>query len=363
MFILIAQCNFFGLKLYERINIKIMKKRRLFLSVCLAAVGLSNMAYAEEISSLPIYFNDSLIEFKNPPIMEAGCTIVPIRELSEKAGFTVLWDEVEKSVDAYNNKTRVLMYIDNNNIKVLNSDGVTEDITSILPPKLVNSVTYIPLRTVSEAFGAEVEWNSQNNAIYIYMKDLLQDAAVKQETAHAFYSQYDPTYVELYSAAPYNWTAGRNGYCYVTSYAMLLTNLTGTAVTPKDVADINYQAGGNPTMCYHGSIVGKYGKRLVSALDTGSIYYKSYDSSRGLTYIDNSSSENVIAALKEALDRNPEGVMVRDTSMPHTMVAVGYEGDTVYFNDPALSEGRVSWDKTCLKKRDITTIEAIIAID
>lgn len=358
-----------------------MKKRVIFLSLCLATVA-SSTAYAQKVSESPIYFNDSLMEFNNSPMIENGCTIVPIRELSEKAGFKVLWDAVEKSVNAYNEQIQVTMYIGDSNITVLNDSGEMIEVTSILPPDIINSVTYVPLRTVSEAFGAEVLWDSQNNSIYIYMKDMLNAIAEtakdntqylveydkqKQEAAqnatHTFYSQYDPEYIALYSEAPYNWTGGRNGYCYVTSYAMLLSDLTGTQIAPKDVADINYQAGGNPTMCYHSSIIGKYGKKFVPALGTDSTYYKSYDSSRGFTYIDNSSSESVIAALKEALDRNPKGVMVRDTSMPHTMVAIGYEGDNIYFNDPALLEGKVTWDKTCLKKRDMTTIEAIIAIE
>lgn len=363
---------------------RIMKKRTIFLPICLAAAMLPNMVYAEKISETPIYFNDTLMEFKNPPMVEDGCTIVPIRELSEKAGFKVLWDRGEKSIDAYNEKTQVTMYIGDKKIRVLSCDGEDRDVESILPPEIKNSVTYVPLRTVAEAFGAEVIWDSSSNNVYIYMKDILsaveetaknntQLAAdysekLKEEQAAAqagntFYSQYDPTYIELYGEAPYNWTAGRNGYCYVVSYAMLLSDITGTAVTPKDVADINYNACGNPTMCYHGSIVGNYGRKLAQALDSGSAYFKSYDAGRGLTYIDNSSEESVVAAIKEALQKHPEGVMVRDTSMPHTMVATKCEGDTIYFNDPALLEGNVTWEQTCLKKRDITTIAALAAID
>ena len=359
-----------------------MKKSTVFLPICIAGMLFSGGAYAEKISATPIYFNNNLIEFKNPPMSENGCTIVPVRELSEIAGFKVIWDQEQRSVNAYNDSVKVSMYIGDNNIRVLDNEGEDKDIESILPPEIINSVTYVPLRTVTEAFGAEVLWDAQTNNIYIYMEDMLDaiENAAKEniktvmqyaaeekdeetDKKNTFYSQYDPEYIELYAAAPYNWTAGRNGYCYVTSYAMLLSDITGEQITPKDIADINYEAGGDPTMCYHGSIVGKYGKKLVQALDSGSAYYKSYDSSRGLTYIDNSSVETVTAAIKEALDRNPEGVMVRDNSMPHTMVAIGYEGDTIYFNDPALSEGNTTWDLTCLKKRDMTTISAIIAID
>ncbi len=351
-----------------------MKKSILFLSACLAAVTFSSGAYADSEKVSPIYLNESLIEFENSPIVEAGCTIVPVREFSEKAGFKVIWNGELKSIDIHNEETKVTMYIGDNNIQVFNIFGEDRDVESILAPRIINSVTYIPLRAVSEALGAEVLWNKDTNSVWIYLdnekdKELLdkiaedeQEEKEAEDTKNVFYSQYDPEYINLYNQAPYNWTAGRNGYCYVTSYAMLLSNICEEEITPKAVADINYVAGGNPSMCYHGSIVGSYGRRLVSALDEGSQYFKSYDAGRGLTYIDNSTSENVVAALKEALDQNPKGVMVRDLSMPHTMVAIGYEGDTIYFNDPALLEGNVSWDKTCLKNKDISTIAAIIAI-
>lgn len=361
-----------------------MKKRTILFPAILALTFFSCSASAEKISETPIYFNDTLMEFTNPPLAEDGCTIVPIRELSEKAGFKVLWSQVEKSVNAYNKKAQITMYIGDKKIRVLSCDGEEKEVEALLPPEIINSVTYVPLRAVSEAFGAEVIWNEAENNIYIYMKDILDAAenAAKVNTLYVadyaeklseesaassggsvFYSQYDPSYIEMYSGEPYYWTASRNGYCYVVSYAMLLSNLTGTAITPKDIADINYASCGSATTCCHSAIVSEFGRKFVPALSESSPYYKSYDAGRGLTYIDNSTEENVISAIKEALLLHPAGVMVRDTSMPHTMLAVKCEGDTVYFNDPALSVGQTPWEQTCLKKRNITTIVALVAIE
>ena len=353
-----------------------MKKHILFLSVFILLIMCWQPSYAEKILTSEIYFNDTLLEFSNPPRQENGCTIVPIRELSERAGFKVLWNETTRKVDAYSEKICVTMYIGDQTIRVFNPRLGDKDVQSILAPQIINSVTYIPLRTVSEAFGADVIWNPETKNIYIYMEEhknpndespLPEEEQTKipensEEIKNVFYSQYDPEYTEKYCEAPYNWTENRNGYCYVTSYAMLLSNVTKTIITPKDIADINLLEGENASICYHYQIVSAYDKKLVPALDENSLYFKEYDNTRGLTYIDNQTPESVIAAIKEALDRNPEGVMVRDTSMPHTMVATGYEGDTIYFNDPSLSKGGVTWEETVLKKSDITTISAIIAI-
>lgn len=350
-----------------------MKKYILLLSVFVLLIMYPTSSYAENIINSEIYFNDTLLDFSNPPRQESGCTIVPIRELSERAGFKVLWNEATRRVDAYNDKICVTMYIGDQTIRVLSPELGDKEVNSILSPQIINSVTYIPLRTVSEAFGAKVIWDPETKNIYIYMEESentedepilnQEELTNNEEIKNIFYSQYDPEYTEKYSEAPYNWTEGRNGYCYVTSYAMLLSNITKTIITPKDIADINLLENENPSICYHYQIVSAYDKKLVPALAEGSVYFKEYDKTRGLTYIDNQTPESVIAAIKEALDRNPDGVMVRDTSMPHTMVATGYDGNTIYFNDPALTKGGVTWEETVLKKSDITTISAIIAIE
>lgn len=322
-----------------------------------SAAAMFGVAYAKENPGSAVYFNGGLMDFENALITEEGCTMVAVREFSEQIGFEVTWNGEKKEVEAYKEGITLKLQIDNNNI-LAEKDGESYYVQSVIAPKIIDSVTYVPLRALSEAFGAEVIWEETTNIIRINMPG----KAETTQNGSTFYSQYDKDYIANYSAEPYNWTDGRNGYCYVTAYAMLLSDITGMTITPKDVADINIAAGGSPKTCYHGAIVGKYGRKLIPALDSGSVYYKSYDSSRGLTYIDNSSDENVIAAIKEALNRNPKGVMVRDTSMPHTMVAVGYDGDDIYFNDPALQEAEVTWSKTCLKKRSISTIVAIIAI-
>ena len=42
-----------------------------------------------------------------------------------------------------------------------------------------------------------------------------------------------------------------------------------------------------------------------------------------------------IEIIKQALLKHPEGVLVRYAAFPHTMVAIGFTDDVIYFNDPA----------------------------
>ncbi len=368
-----------------------MKKRAIFLSGLFLALGISGFAHAEKQS--PIYFNDTLIEFKNPVIRELSSTVVPVREFSEQAGYTVIWNGTMREVIVLNDEVKVIMTIGNNNIQVQSKLMGDYDVLSLLPPQINNSVTYIPLRAVAEALGAKVEWVAEDDSTHIITEkkaeepkkesepqteseagkdsdketksddeDIKKDNEENKEFNNTFYSQYDPEYLELYNDEVYKWTEGRNGYCYVTSYAMLVSDISGEVVTPKDIADINLLAGGNPSICYHWEILESYDVNFDVALAEDSPYFLEYDNTRGLTYIDNSTPEAVISALKESLDRNPKGVMVRDLSMPHTMVAIGYDDKGIYFNDPALQKDGVLWEETCLKNQEITTISAIIAL-
>ncbi len=363
-----------------------MKKLTIFFAGLFMALSLSGFASAEKQS--PIYFNDTLIEFKNPVIRELSSTVVPVREFSEQAGYTVIWNGTMREVIVLNDDVKVIMTIGNNNIQVQSKSMGDYDVLALLPPQINNSVTYIPLRAVAESLGAKVVWREEDDSTHIITEKKAEDAKSspepekepeeekeqiakedessrndgEEEFLNTFYSQYDPEYIELYGDETYNWIAGRNGYCYTTAYAMLISDLSGEVVTPKDIADINLAAGGNPTVCYHWDILEKYDRSFAIALDEDSPYFIEYDRDRGLTYIDNSSEESVTLAIKESLDDNPKGVMVRDLSMPHTMVAIGYDEKGIYFNDPALLKGGVLWEETCLENKDITTISAIIAL-
>ncbi len=347
-----------------------MNKKILALLFCMM-LGVVTPAFAIEESQNKVFYNDEAIEFKNPPLSDKGCMIVPVREFSEFAGFEVNWKADEQKVTLFNDVMSVTLYIGDTQIRVLNTVGEDKDVESILPPAIINSVTYVPLRTVAEAFGAEVIWDGDIKTVYICPKfdeeereaEPEQQEEVSEERKHTFYSQYDPEYINLYKDEPYRWTESRNGYCYVTAYAMLISDVTGEVVTPIQVADVNLAKCGNASICYHWEITEAFGVRLVSALSEESEYFKEYDRNKCLTMIDNSTPEAVEAAIKEALDAHPEGVLVRDTTMPHTMVAIGYDDEGIFFNDPALKKSEVRWEETCLKKKDMTTIVAIAALE
>ena len=91
-----------------------------------------------------------------------GRTLVPLRELFEKMGAVVEWIEESSSVVITKDDTVIKLQINNSIITV---NEVTSELD--VAPQLINDSTYIPARAVSEALGAEVQWNEALKQVVI----------------------------------------------------------------------------------------------------------------------------------------------------------------------------------------------------
>ncbi|NLL05156.1 MAG: copper amine oxidase N-terminal domain-containing protein [Clostridiaceae bacterium] len=96
------------------------------------------------------------------PFIENGSTLVPFRTIFEELGYTIKWDDSERSIFAYKMGSQMKLIIDNN-IAMINGQ---EKIIGVAP-KIVNGRTFVPLRFVSENAGANVVWDDSTRAIYI----------------------------------------------------------------------------------------------------------------------------------------------------------------------------------------------------
>lgn len=285
-----------------------------------------------------------------------GSVMVPVRTLAEALGMELVWLANIQAVVIWNDDVEIRARLDDKTACIN-----TENVVLSQAPALINGSTYLPLRSIAEAAGAEVVWN--DGSIDVFTKgggvktyavtnteNSLQTAPKSEKT---FYAQRQPEW---------NFENNGNGYCWVCAYAMAITSATGKSVTPPMIAEVNARSGSGAYMQHH-NIVTEFGVSFVSALDENSSYFKNFDSWRGATYINKSNDEDAIAAIKAALDKNPQGVMVRYTVYPHTLFAVGYSGNTIYFHEPAYQDGAaVTFEKTCLKKYKISDFDYLQAI-
>lgn len=303
-------------------------------------------------NSISLFYNGSPIETEQPPLIKNSRTLVPVRSVCEAMGLTVNWDSTNHSISINDEFNNVIIGIGNDYITV-NTRPVAID----APAEIINGCTLVPIRSVIEPFGASLNWDSINHTINIFTNNE-QGTVFANMPRYAFYSQPDERW---------GFESSGRGYCWVCSYAMLITNLTGTEVTPANVAEYNLSNGGQSGsyMMSHLGLASAYSLKFTPALNQDSPYFESFENSRrGATYIKAGTDDDVRLALKEALTLHPKGVMVRFEGYPHTLVAT-YEKDmTIYFNDPAKqSLENVPFSGTCLAKnftlKDISFIQAL----
>lgn len=85
-----------------------------------------------------------------------GRTMVPLRLVSEEMGYDVKWDKQTQTATIVENGTTVKIAIGSQSPTV---NGVTKTIDA--PAALKDNRTYVPVRFISEAMGAEVDYKNR----------------------------------------------------------------------------------------------------------------------------------------------------------------------------------------------------------
>lgn len=152
-----------------------------FIKISILSIGLllpfalsnNNVEAATPIS---VKINSQELYFDQQPIMEKGRVLVPMRAIFEAMGAKIEWSDRTKTVKATNDSTTVSLTL-NSKQAVINGTKKNLDV----PGKAVNGRTLVPLRFVSEALGANVEWNSNQNLVQITF-----DGEVKEQTGKVY---------------------------------------------------------------------------------------------------------------------------------------------------------------------------------
>ncbi len=161
-----------------------MKKQ--FISMSLAAVlAASSAASVFAVNDTPTVFVDNskiFFDDQAPVILGEGTTLVPARGVFEAMGAKVEWAEDTRtvSVTSKDGNTIIKLVIDDPTMKVYDMSGLfgalmsgqdfkapETPVTLEVAPQIINDRTMIPLRAVSEAMDATVEWDGDNYTIDI----------------------------------------------------------------------------------------------------------------------------------------------------------------------------------------------------
>ena len=100
--------------------------------------------------------------FDQPPVVAGGRVLVPLRGVFEHLGATVLWNPATNVVTAQRADTQMQLAIGSRQA-IVNGRVVTLDV----PATIVGGRTLVPLRFVSEAMGAQVDWDNATRVVTI----------------------------------------------------------------------------------------------------------------------------------------------------------------------------------------------------
>lgn len=122
---------------------------------------LGSLSY--DLGKIKIVIDGARIYPDSDPIIIDGRTLVPIRAVAEKMGYTVGWDAENQIVSLVNPDNMLHFQIDTN-VALRN---IETEIPLDVAPMIINNRTYLPLRAVTEAMDASVNWESNTKTVII----------------------------------------------------------------------------------------------------------------------------------------------------------------------------------------------------
>ena len=148
-----------------------MKKLRIFIIFMLVFCISSWPVYAANNANIQISIADQLVYFDSevgrPFIDSNSRTQVPFRVALESFGAQVLWDSENRTAVAIKGDTIVKIPIGKSYI-IKNDVFIITDTNSIIK----DGKTYLPIRPVFEALGAEVNWDCKTSTVKVKRNEI-----------------------------------------------------------------------------------------------------------------------------------------------------------------------------------------------
>jgi hypothetical protein len=134
------------------------------LVVAATTLGLASavllFAAPAQAQAISVSLNGNNLNLNPPPIERAGRVFVPLRGIFEQLGATVVYSNGQ--INATSGRHTVSLNIGSQQATV---DGQQQ--TLDVAPFIVGASTYVPLRFVSQALGAQVNWDGNNQLVSV----------------------------------------------------------------------------------------------------------------------------------------------------------------------------------------------------
>ncbi|WP_432666091.1 stalk domain-containing protein [Wukongibacter baidiensis] len=182
-----------------------MKKIAIFLILTVYLIASTTSVWANADSEkvhISFKVGDDILKINNEdikvekPFVVNGTTLVPLRVITESFGSEVQWNGEERSITLTDSDVVIKLKVDSKEAIV---NGVK--INMLQAPKIVNSVTMVPLRFITENFGAEVKYNSETREI-----EVTKELAVNSDGIQDFAEILKKTSDEKVGDSYYKWS-------------------------------------------------------------------------------------------------------------------------------------------------------------
>ncbi len=115
--------------------------------------------------------------FDQPPMAINGRTMVPLRLIFEALGATISWDQATMTVTAKKGTTTIKLTVGSAKAYI---NGV--EYTLDQPAVAINNRTLVPVRFVSEALGAKIDWDGNRRLVIIISAEHRSKVADAEKT-------------------------------------------------------------------------------------------------------------------------------------------------------------------------------------
>jgi hypothetical protein len=132
--------------------------------VIVTALALTVLPPARaQLQTIPVFVDGQQVAFDQPPAVMGGRVLVPLRGVFERMGAVVHWYPANNTVVATRAAATQIQLVVGSRQAVIDGNAVALDV----PPIIVGGRTLVPLRFVSEAMGARVDWDDASRTVYI----------------------------------------------------------------------------------------------------------------------------------------------------------------------------------------------------
>ncbi len=129
--------------------------------VVLLAVTLPLAAAAQ--GPITVLVDGRVLTLDVPPIQIEGRVLVPLRGIFERLGAGVIFDQAAQTVTARRGRVTIVLQLGSREARI-NDRIVLLDV----PPLALRGRTMVPLRFISEALGARVDWDDRTRTVQIF---------------------------------------------------------------------------------------------------------------------------------------------------------------------------------------------------